>query len=76
MALTPLASDRLQLQTLPTSAFVQEDKGITNTMVSLAFLKSYEHMGMVQISCVSGCTCSPHLLNCSRDVRYFVAIAG
>ena len=35
----------------------------TPVSVHLGFLSSYEHMGMVELKCVGGCSCGPKTLN-------------
>ena len=31
--------------------------------MGLVHLKSYEHMGKAELTCLSGCTCEPYVLN-------------
>lgn len=35
---------------------MHDDSG--GALVALAYLKSYEHMGVMQVHCVSGCACA------------------
>lgn len=37
-------------------------KGDASVVALLAYLKSYHHMGQAEVSCVSGCSCAPVLL--------------
>ncbi len=37
------------------------------TAVEVAHLKSYEGMGIAEVTCLSGCMCKPSRMNCSID---------
>jgi hypothetical protein len=41
-------------------------------LVWLSHLKSYEHMGLADVACVSGCTCAPAKINGRSDHRLSV----
>jgi hypothetical protein len=34
------------------------DYAARNTSLALAYLSSYEHMGMLEVACMQGCTCT------------------
>jgi hypothetical protein len=44
-------------------------KPISTVNLLIAFLKSYEHMGVARIECVSGCQCRPRLVDAHQAQR-------
>jgi hypothetical protein len=47
-------------------ASVREEAG-NSTHVGVMHLRSHEHMGQAELTCVSGCTCDPFRINGSLD---------
>lgn len=38
-------------------------RGNSQVLIGIGILKSYEHMGIAEMSCVSGCECEPLLMD-------------
>jgi hypothetical protein len=39
------------------------DIGARNTSLALAYLSSYEHMGIMEVTCIEGCACASHRID-------------
>jgi hypothetical protein len=72
VASTPGAHMDMAIDTWFASATTPED-AIGEVDVVLTYLRSYEHMGQADVSCLSGCTCSQAAVDAHSSERTSVA---
>lgn len=54
---------------LPLQANTKTYRGTSKVLIGVGILRSYEHMGIAELTCVSGCECEPSLMDGHWDSR-------